>query len=536
MNDQLNLLTRLLLGLVLTGTPKLLAADSVHGAGTNCFADDTGPFKPTIESLKQYQYPEWFRDAKLGFWAHWGPQAVPRQGDWYAKNMYESGGKIDPKTGKVKESSGQYRYHVAHYGHPSVFGYKDILPLWKAEKWDPDQLMALYKKAGAKYFVSMGSHHDNFFLWDSKFHRWNAVQMGPHRDMVGDWQKAAQKAGLRFGVSEHIARNSHWYAPSHGADVSGPKAGVPYDGADPAYQDLYGTTIPGDDGWTTSDPAGQQHWAQALREIIDFYHPDLIYSDSDLPFGNNHELGQAMLAHYYNQDLVKNGGNLQAVYTAKTESPGIFVRDIERGVNDRISKYPWQTDTSIGDWYYRTGQKYKSAGEVVQMLADIVSKNGNLLINIVQTPEGDLEPDVIRIVNEIGAWTAINGESLYGTRPWTKFGEGPSAEVIAGKSAMYNEGKTKYTAEDIRFTRSQDGKVLFALALGWPIDGKVTVKSLATAAGEIKAVSLLGHDGKLDWTQTSEGLVVTLPAQKPCDHVFALKIAGGPLQPAVRGK
>ena len=511
---------------------KPLAAASVPAVDTNCFANDTGPFKPTVESLKQYQYPEWFRDAKLGFWAHWGPQAVPRQGDWYARAMYESRGQIDPKTGKVTEASDQYRYHVAHYGHPSVFGYKDIIPLWKAERWDPDRLMALYKKAGAKYFVSMGSHHDNFFLWDSKVHRWNAAKMGPQRDVVGDWQKAAQKAGLRFGVSEHIARNSHWYGPSHGSDASGSKAGVPYDGNDPANQDLYGPSpIPGDDGWTTNDPAGQRHWAQALQEIIDLYHPDLIYSDSDLPFGNNRELGRRMLAHYYNQDLVKNGGNLQAVYTAKTESLGIFVRDIERGVDDRIAKYPWQTDTSIGDWYYRTGQRYKSAGEVIQMLADIVSKNGSLLLNIVQTPEGDLEPDVIRIVNEIGDWTSVNGESIYGTRPWIKFGEGPTAEAVVGKSAMYNEGNVKYTAKDIRFTQSKDGKVLYAIALGWPTDGKLTVKSLAGAAGTIKAVSLLGHEGKLDWTQTAGGLVVGLPAQKPCEYAFALKIVGDHLQP-----
>ena len=183
-------------------------------------------FKPNKESLKQYKYPEWFRDAKFGIWAHWGPQAVPRQGDWYARKMYEEG-------------SDDYKYHVAHYGHPSKFGYKDIIPLWKAERWDPEKLMALYKKAGAKYFVSMGTHHDDFFLWNSKIHKWNAVNYGPKKDVVGIWQAAAKKEGLRFGVSEHLGASFTWFQSSHRSDTTGPMKGIPYDGANPMYQDLY---------------------------------------------------------------------------------------------------------------------------------------------------------------------------------------------------------------------------------------------------------------------------------------------------------
>jgi alpha-L-fucosidase len=186
----------------------------------------TGFFKSTEESFQQYRCPEWFRDAKLGFWAHWGPQAVPRQGDWYARKMYI-------------EEDPAYRYHVSHYGHPSEFGYKDIIPLWKAERWDPEKLMALFKKAGAKYFVSMGSHHDNFFLWDSALHPWNSVNYGPHKDVVGLWREAAKKEGLRFGVSEHLGASFTWFQPSHESDKTGPKAGVPYDGNNPMYQYLY---------------------------------------------------------------------------------------------------------------------------------------------------------------------------------------------------------------------------------------------------------------------------------------------------------
>jgi alpha-L-fucosidase len=331
----------------------------------------TASFTPELESFRQYRYPDWFRDAKFGIWAHWGPQAVPRQGDWYARRMYI-------------EKDPAYKYHLEHYGHPSKFGYKDIIPLWKAERWDPYRLMALYKKAGAKYFVSMASHHDNFFLWDSKIHRWNAVNMGPMKDIVGLWQQAAKKEGLRFGVSEHLGASYTWFQPGHGADKSGPMRGVPYDGANPEYQDLYHPkTAPDDNQWLTKDSVNQQDWLACITELIDIYHPDLLYSDGELPFG---EVGRTMLAHYYNQDILRNGGKLEAVYTCKhLVSEGRWVMDIERGAMDSISIDPWQTDTSIGDWYYRTGQKYMTGTEIIQMLVDIVSKNGNLLLNVVKT-------------------------------------------------------------------------------------------------------------------------------------------------------
>jgi alpha-L-fucosidase len=345
-----------------------------------------GPFQPSDESFNQYHYPDWFRDAKFGIWAHWGPQAVPRQGDWYARKLYLGPGSIDRKTGQEVATSGpDYQFHVKQYGHPSKFGYKDIIPLWKAEKWDPEQLMALYKKAGAKYFVSMGSHHDNFFLWNSKIHRWNAVQMGPKKDVVGLWQQAAQKQGLRFGVSEHLGASYTWFQASHSADATGPMAGVPYDGNDPQYQDLYHKkAAPDDRGWLTKDPENQKEWFHCIKELIDNYHPDLLYSDSAFPFG---DVGRSMVAHYYNQNIARNGGKLEAVYNCKQVSGGKWVQDLERGVMDGINPEPWQTDTSIGDWYYRTGQKYKSATNIIQMLVDIVSKNGNLLLNVVQRPD-----------------------------------------------------------------------------------------------------------------------------------------------------
>ena len=502
-------------------------------ASTSLHAEENGPvplkelpavapgrFEPTDASLNQYQYPDWFRDAKLGFWSHWGPQAVPRHGDWYARKMYISDD-VDKKTGQHKGSSSDYKDHQAHYGHPSEKGYKDIIPLWKAEKWDPEALMALYKNAGAKYFVSMGTHHDNFFLWDSKLHKWNATKIGPMKDVVGLWQKAAKENGLPFGVSEHLGASYTWFQTAHGSDSDGSKKGFPYDGNDPKYQDLYHKkAAPGDTGWLTNDPENQKEWNGMIRELLDTYHPDLLYSDSKLPFG---DVGRNMIAHFYNGNEAFNGGKLTAVYNCKEPSEGRFVQDLERGVKDDISPYPWQTDTSIGDWFYSTGQKYKTAAEVTGMLCDIVSKNGNLLINIVQTPEGDLEPDVLAIVDGIGKWTAINGEGIYASRPWKISGENPAPASPTPtpdpkKGEMFNEGKGKMTASNIRFTTSKDGKVLYAFSLGEPQED-IVIKALGSVSGKLEkpiaSVKLLGGSGNVAWKQNPEALVITKPATLP---------------------
>ena len=473
----------------------------------------SGPFQGTMDSLTNYHCPEWFRDAKFGIWAHWGPQAVPMDGDWYARNMYLQG-------------SGQYKDHLAHFGHSSTNGYMDIIPLWKAEKWDPDRLMALYKKAGARYFVSMGSHHDNFHLWNSRFHRWNAVNMGPHRDVVGDWQKAARKYGLRFGVSEHLGASFTWFQPSHGSDKTGPLAGVPYDGADPKYWDLYHAPAdPGDKGWYSTNPAWQQEWFNCIKDLVDHYHLDLLYTDGGVPFGN--EVGRSLIADLYNNDL-KARGRLEVIYTCKQKSEGRWVEDLERGVMAGINPDPWQTDTSIGDWFYNRNWKFRPVSWSIHMLVDVVSKNGNLLLNIVQRPDGSLDPEVEQMLQEMAAWNAIHGEAIYGTRPWRVYGEGP----VRAKGGSFGED-FRYTASDIRFTTK--GRTLYAIALGWPEDGQLVVKSLAKPAdgsgNQIRRVSLLGYRGRLKWTQTSDGLVVTLPAERPSAYTAALKITGANLKP-----
>ncbi len=475
-----------------------------------------GPFTGTRESLTNYTYPDWFRDAKFGIWAHWGPQAVPMEGDWYARKMYQQG-------------SADYNDHLARWGHPSTNGWKDIVPLWKAENWDPEKLIELYKQAGAKYFVSMGTHHDDFFLWNSKLHKWNAVQVGPHRDVVGEWQKAAQKNGLPFGVSEHLGASFSWFQDSHKSDKSGPLAGVPYDGANSNYWDLYHFPAAPEDhsSWYTKDPRWQQQWYYEIKELVDNYHPDLLYSDGGVAFGN--EVGLSQIANLYNVSAADHGGQVQAVYNCKEPSGGRWVQDFERGVNGGINPSPWQTDTSIGDWFYNRHWKYRPLSWTIQMLVDIVSKNGNLLLNVVLRPDGTLDPEVETMLHQLAAWTAVNGEAIYGTRPWLVYGEGG----VRAKGGAFKED-FNYSAKDLRFTTK--GRTLYAIALGWPEDNAMLIRSLAATGdaeqNKIEKVELLGHDGELKFTQTTNGLAVELPGEKLSDLTCSLRITGANLKPA----
>jgi len=476
----------------------------------------SGPFQPTADSLKTYQAPTWFRDAKFGIWAHWGPQAVPRSGDWYARWMYVPG-------------HPHYDHHLKHYGHPSEFGFKDILPLWKAEEFDPEALMDLYVAAGAKYFVSMGVHHDNFDLWDSCHHRWNAVAMGPKRDIVGAWRDAARRRGLRFGVSEHLGASHNWFYPSHQYDQFWPKLGVDYDGADPRYADLYhprhNEAYKGNsDTWYTTNPAYHQIWFNRVRDLIDSYEPDLLYSDGGIPFG---EVGRSLVAHYYNSSIGKHGG-VEVVYNCKALGSGEFypeacVQDVERGVMSGTNPLPWQTDTSNGDWYYADGDKYKTAPDVIRMLADIVSKNGNLLLNVALYPDGSLPPESQTLLSELAHWMGVNAEAIHETRPWTVYGEGPT-ETAAGE---FKES-AEYTAEDIRFTTK--GDTLYAITLGEP-RGRVTITSLGRGAGHerraVQSVRLLSVAQPLKFQQTDATLVIDLPGRLPTRHASAFKISFG---------
>lgn len=474
-----------------------------------------GPFEGTRESLKSYQAPDWFRDAKFGIWAHWGPQSAPEDGDWYARNMY-------------MEGSAQYKFHVEHYGHPSKVGFKDVITTFKAEKWDPEHLMDLYVKAGAKYFVSMGVHHDNFDMWDSRYQpRWNAAKAGPMKDIVGRWKQAARKRGLRFGVSEHLSNSFDWLAPAHMSDKTGPFAGVPYDGADAAYADLYHSYqgMPADFletakamGRVAPDRWKQQYFDR-IRDLIDQHQPDLLYTDGAIPFD---QYGLSLVAHQFNTSAKIHGGKVEAVYNSKGRedcAEGACVLDLERGLVDKIWPDAWQTDTCIGNWHYKKGIKYKTPKTIVDMLVDIVSRNGNLLLNFPLPGSGELDADELSILAGITSWMHVNGEGIYGTRPWKVHGEGPSLSATQGPGAAFNERNRKdLTADEIRFTSK--GSTLYAFVMGWP-NGDVVIRSLDRKP---KNVELLGHRGKLKWSQDEGGLKIAMPAEKPCDFAIALKI------------
>ena len=504
-----------------------------------------GPFQPTWESLSsQYQTPDWFRDAKFGIWAHWGPQCEPEHGDWYARNMY-------------LEGHYQYKHHTKDYGPQSKFGFKDIIHEWKAEKFDPDQLLAFYKDNGAKYFMALANHHDNFDLYDSKYQPWNSVALGPKQDLVGGWARAAKKHGLRFGVSVHASRAWTWYEPAQGADTNGPLAGVPYDGKltkadgkgqwwDGLYpQDLYAQNHkPGQKlewnpakGSSTPDQAYITKFYLRTKQLWDDYQPDQIYfDDSVLPLhGVTDEVGLKLATHFYNSSVQRHGRN-EAVMNAKKLDPmqrKALVYDIERGKAEGILPEPWQTDTCIGQWHYQrsvfTKHEYKSAASVVRMLADIVSKNGNLMLSVPLQRNGQPDTDEIQIVTEIGSWLKINGEAIYATRPWKIYGEGPS--TLASEKGKF-DGQTDvqakpFTSEDIRFTQSKDGLALYAIVLGIPADGKATVKSLGNKSahwpGKIGSVRLAGG-GEVKFNRDETGLHVTMPEKFAGETALALKI------------
>ena len=506
-----------------------------------------GPFTASWQSLTNYQCPEWFRDAKFGIWAHWGPQCEPEHGDWYARNMYEEG-------------SGRYKSHLAEYGHPSTNGFKDVIHQWKAEKFAPDELLKFYKQSGAKYFMALANHHDNFDLYDSKFQSWNSVAIGPKKDLIGGWAKAAKKNGLRFAVSVHASHAWSWYEPSQGADKEGAFSGVPYDGKvtkadgkglwwdglDP--QELYAQShAPGTKmdwewnpakGSSVPDAAYMEKFFNRTKQLWDDYKPDMIYfDDSVLPFhGVTDEIGLTLAAHFYNSSIqrhgkseaVMNGKQLRQEYQRQA-----MVYDIERGKADGILPFAWQTDTCIGSWHYDRNifdkHRYKTAAQVVPMLVDIVSKNGNLMLSVPVRRDGTIDADEVKTVSEIGAWLKVNGEAIYKTRPWKIYGEGPS--TLAAEKGQFDGQKDvhskPFTAEDIRFTQSKDGRTLYAVVHAWPADGKVVIRSLATDSaywpGKISSVKLLGG-GKLKSTRDANGLTVMLPAKKPCEIAFALKI------------
>ncbi len=493
-----------------------------------------GPFTDTRASLEHYATPAWFADAKFGIWSHWGPQSAVGDGDWYARQMYVEG-------------SEQYNYHRKRFGPQCAVGYKDLIPLFTASEWDPNYLMGLYQEAGAKYFFSMGVHHDNYDLWNSKYQpRWNSVVSGPRKDVVGLWAAAARERGLRFGVSEHLSNSFDWFAPSHLADTRGSYAKLPYDGQNPAFADLYHSYADMPANFAeTAEPMGRvapEWWKlqyfNRVKDLIDQHQPDLLYTDGGIEFGR---YGLATVAELYNVGPTSYSGLSEAVYFSKTLSDcgmGTCVIDRERQVTDSIAAQPWQTDTCIGQWHYKVGQVYKTPKKVIDLLVDIVSKNGNLLLSIPLPASGQPDAEELRILASISQWMQINGEAIYATRPWVIYGEGPATKVVVpttGTEFNPNEDKKPdLTFADVRFTTK--GKTLYALVQGWPTqtgEGRkpeLLIRALGVNSPQQpeKAVDirLLGRDEPLRFTQDFSGLRVILPAARPltADIGVALRI------------
>ncbi|WP_241215088.1 alpha-L-fucosidase [Sphingomonas sp. S-NIH.Pt15_0812] len=508
-----------------------------------------GPVEPSWSSLVQhYRYPDWFRDAKLGLWSHWGPQSVPEQGDWYGRFMYMQGHPM-------------YDHHLKTYGHPADVGMIEIQRRWTAERWDPDALIARYKRAGAKYFVSLACHHDNLDCYDSRYHAWNSLRVGPKKDVVGIWAKAARRAGLKFGVSNHAAHAWHWYQTAYGYDPVGSRKGERYDayrlrkedgrgrwwdGLDP--QQLYtGRHMVLPDGidsvaemnawhdrndgqWIESAPSSDAgyaaRWLLRQADLMEKYRPDFCYFDDyELPFG---PIGLQAAADYYNRSLQWHG-SIDVVLTAKQLKPYArfgLVQDVERGFTDHLWNEPWQTDTCLGDWFYNVARlnerSYKTAEQVIQRLADVVSKNGNLLLSIPQPGDGSIDREEEAILDGMAAWVAVNGEAIFGSRPWRVYGEGPTRLQVG----MQNEQTAgTFTAQDVRFTTNNGA--LYALALAWPTR-RLSVASLGSDRlkhATIERVTLLGG-GAVPHRRDAAGLHVDLPPATGAGFVPVLRIDG----------
>lgn len=490
-----------------------------------------GPYKATWESLLGYECPEWYRDAKFGIWNHWSPQCVPEDGDWYARSMY-------------LEGSDQNKFQLAHYGSPTLFGYKDLCAQWTLLNWQPSELMDLYVSAGAKFYVALANHHDGLDTWNSRHHPWNAFNVGPHRDVIGTWAAEARKRNLRFGVTVHQGRNWWWFQPSHGSDASGPLAGKPYDGRltqadgrgqwwqglDP--QQLYAPKHPFD---ALPDISCVRDFYDRTRDLIDQHSPDLVYFDNPLfPLGWG---GMCVGAYYYNHNLAANAGKMQGVINIKNVPPNLaksVVADIERGLAAEILPHPWQSETCLGDWHYqrelfnKPGEYggYMPPGQVIHWMVDTVSKNGTFLLNVPGKPDGTIDSKERHIVEQIGAWFKINGEAIYATRPWTVFGEGP--HMI--KAGSFEGGKTtgQLDASDIRYTRNKAGTVVYAIVLGWPTQA-VTLTSFGAAANhaaKVAHVELLGSPEEIRFTQLPQGVRIEQPRQKPAsDYAVVFKVS-----------
>jgi alpha-L-fucosidase len=480
-------------------------------------ADGEGPFRADWESLQKYEVPEWYADAKFGIFIHWGVYSVPAFGsEWYPREMYHQG-------------SEEYKHHIATYGPQDKFGYKDFIPKFKAEQFDAAKWAALFKESGAKYVVPVAEHHDGFAMYDSGLSDWTAAKMGPKRDVIGELAKAVRAAGLHFGASSHRVEHNFFLGVGRQipSDVNDPANAALYGPAHNWLEARHGTPVMND--FTFVSQAWTDDWLARSAEIVEKYHPDIMYFDWWIGQPSVRASLTKFAAFYYNSSM-KYGDHVGVInYKDFAIQEHSAVLDLERGQLDDIRPLHWQTDTSVSNksWGYIENDTFKSPEFVVHQLVDIASKNGNLLLNIGPKSDGTIPDEVQHVLRDVGAWLAMNGDAIYGTRVWTKFGEGPTK--VAGGS-FHDTDTVEYTAEDFRFTTK--GSTLYAIELGWPTSGEAVIRTLGTSVGgKVEAVSLLGSSEKISFEQGSDGLHIHVPAHAPGKFASAYRITfeGGKL-------
>src|SRR5579859_39886 len=470
-----------------------------------------GPFRPDWQSLEQYEVPEWYKDAKFGIFIHWGVYSVPAFGsEWYPREMYRS-------------ESREFKHHIATYGSQDKFGYKDFIPLFKAEHFDPAAWARLFKEAGAKYVVPVAEHHDGFAMYDSDLSDWTAAKMGPHRDVIGDLAKAVRAEGLHFGASSHRVEHNFFLGVGRAisSDINDPKFADFYGPAHKWLEAKPGTPVAND--FTYVSPEWTADWLARSSEIVNKYHPDVMYFDWWIGQPSVRADLTRFAAFYYNASL-QYGDHVGVInYKDFALNERAAVLDLERGQLGDIRPLTWQTDTSISNksWGYIKDDTFKSPQFVVHQLVDIVSKNGNLLLNIGPRSDGTIPDEVQQVLRSVGAWLAVNGEAIYGTRPWRIYGEGPT-KVAAG--TFHDTDTANYTPSDFRFTTK--GDVLYAIELGWPQAHEAVIRSLnrSVGANAIKSVDLLGGSNSLSFDQRADGLHIQLPEKAPGEIAFTFRI------------
>ncbi len=468
----------------------------------------SGPFSPTWESLQGYRVPRWYEDAKFGIFVHWGLYAVPAFGnEWYPRNMYLQG-------------TPEFEHHLATYGPQKGFGHKDFIPLFTAERFDPDAWAALFRQAGAQFVVPVAEHHDGFAMYDCGFSDWTAAKMGPKRDLIGELAAAVRRQFLVFGLSSH--RAEHWWFFNGGMAYES-------DVQDPRFAGLYAPAQPKE---LQPNEEFLDDWLARTCELIDKYQPQLVWFDWWIEEPAFASYLQRFAAYYYNRAAGwQRGVAINYKFNAFREGSAVF--DVERGqLDDQRARF-WQTDTAVSknSWGYIQNHDYRSAGDLIGDLVDIVSKNGALLLNVGPRPDGTIPEPEQDILREMGAWLKINGEAIYGTRPWRVYGEGPT-KVVGGS---FNDTKRPpFTRRDIRFTTR--GEVLYAVALAIPSTGRVEIESLGTDSGlfnkTIGSVEVLNgleaYNGPpaepVPWTRQADKLVVGVPEGHAFSHAIAFRI------------